>query len=112
MQKNEVFTFTAPNGAEVTAIVLCVDSSLHQEGTYWVNYLCYAQNKLFYMGQKAVGKPVIESACVVDYTPEFVGELEMEGIVVDYAILPDYDNMLENYQHQIDMANDYADKTL
>jgi hypothetical protein len=33
-------------------------------------------------------------------------------VLVDYAILPDYDEQLENYYHQLDMANDYADKTL
>lgn len=108
MQKNEVFTFTAPNGVEVTGVVLCVDSNFHQEGAYWVNYLCYAQNRLFYMGQKAVGKPIIESACVVGYTPEFVGKLEMEEIVVDYAVLPEYDALLEEAQ----LLNKHENETL
>jgi hypothetical protein len=60
-------------------------------------YLCYAQNRLF----------TIEAV----YTPTFINE-EYGEVLVDYAILPDYDRMLEDYQHQIDMANDYADKTL
>ena len=37
---------------------------------------------------------------------------EYGKVIVNYAILPDYDAMLEDYYHQIDMANDYADKTL
>ena len=83
MNKNDVFTFTAPNGEEVTGIVIMewpVDTPL-----------IYAQNRIAFFNRE---------------------ENHIGGVVVDYAILPDYDSMLENYQHQIDMANDYADKTL
>ena len=43
-------------------------------------------------------------------SPEF--GLAYNGIIVDCAILPEQDIMLEDYQHKIDLANDYADKTL
>ena len=86
MKKNEIFTFTAPNGVEVTGVVIHVVKPNI--------YLCYAQNRLFEMWE----------------SPEF--GLAYNGIIVDYCILPNYDAMLENYYHQQDKANDYADKTL
>ena len=70
MKKNDIFTFTAPNGVEVTAVVVHATRS---------TYLCYAQNRLFEMWE----------------SQEF--GLAYNGVVVDYAILPDYDEMLERY---------------
>lgn len=85
MKKNEIFTFTAPNGVEVTAVVVHIIKS---------TYVCYAQNRLFEMRE----------------SPEF--GLAYNGIIIDYCILPDYDRMLEDYYHQLDLANDYASKEL
>lgn len=48
MKKNDVFTFTAPNGVEVTAVV--VGTTGIQEdyfGRQFLNHVCYAQNRLF-----------------------------------------------------------------
>lgn len=89
MKKNDVFTFTAPNGVEVTGIVIAILRDDRDDK--W--YLCYAQNRLF------------------DYR-EVEGLLPIVNVYVDYAILPDYDSMLEDYFHQQDLANDYADKEL
>lgn len=101
MKKNDVFTFTAPNGEEVTAVVI---SSVSYEVDYFKaveRWLCYAQNRLFTYEES-------HSVCQDDAPHKFkYGE-----ILVDYAILPDYDRMLEAYSHQLDTANDYADKTL
>ena len=101
MEKNEIFTFTAPNEVEVTAVII-------NRVAYEVDYkeaierwLCYAQNRLFTYEES-------HSIWQEDAPHKFkYGE-----VLVEYCILPDYDVMLENYQHQIDMANDYADKTL
>jgi hypothetical protein len=38
--------------------------------------------------------------------------MKYHEVIADYAVLPDYDAMLEDYYHQLDIANDYADKTL
>ena len=82
MKKNDVFTFTAPNGVEVTAVVVHVVKS---------TYLCYAQNRLFEMWK----------------SPEF--GLAYNGIIADYAILPDYDSMLEAYSdHQVTLAEEQS----
>ena len=95
MKKNEIFTFTAPNGVEVTGVVIMPITVLPHfkqispmeyldEGiclnpiTTVGYYLCYAQNRII----------VCKEFC--DYsTPEY------EGTIVDYAILPEYDKMLE-----------------
>ena len=116
MKKNDVFTFTAPNGAEVQAVVLN-KSTYFAETTenYSATYLCYGQNRLFTwihsertlpvcIGQDEYGDDRFEYQ---DITEDTYGE-----VIVDYAILPDYDALLEDYSHQLDMANDYADKTL
>ena len=99
MKKNDVFTFTAPNGVEVTGVVTAIISSTK----YQTVALCYAQNRLFTFYEH-IAYDVESGETESDYS---YGE-----ILVEYAVLPDYDEMLENYQHQIDKVNDYADKTL
>ena len=96
MNKNEIFTFTAPNGVEVTAIMV---AKIHHECNYKTQvekntYLCYAQNRLFTI--KAV------------YTRTSIDE-EYGEILVDYAILPDYDDMLKAYSdHQVTLAEEQS----
>jgi len=100
MKKNDVFTFTAPNGAEVQAV--CVDKvgfNVYLR-TATTNWLCYAQNRLFLCLEK-------EDTFTQEMTIEYCAK-----VLVDYAILPDYDALLEDYQHKLDKADDYADKTL
>ena len=115
MKKNDIFAFTAPNGVEVTGVCLDLMRSTYESEVWYVTYLCYAQNRLFTIKEERFIAPVVvgidkfgddifeEQECVTQNYGE---------IIADYAILPDYDAMLEDYQHQIDMANDYADKTL
>lgn len=88
MKTNDIFTFTTPNGVEVTAVCLDV-THCHQcgEDTWYYEYLCYAQNRLFI---KATHKVYEDD----EYREYDTGH---ERVVVDYAILPDYDNMLERY---------------
>ena len=88
MKKSDVFTFTAPNGVEVTAVCLDVTHSYQcGEDTWYYEYLCYAQNRLF-IG--AVYKVYEEDSYMeLDFT--------QERVVADYAILPDYDELLARY---------------
>lgn len=90
MKKNDIFTFTAPNGAEVTGIVVDVI----KDDRDWKWYLCYAQNRLFHF--------------------QAIAELHNPTITVsvDYCVIPECDSLLKDYYHQLDMADDYADKTL
>jgi hypothetical protein len=84
MKKGDIFTFTAPNGAEVTAVVIAEINHKFNNATQEENntYLCYAQNRLFTI--KAV------------YTPTSINE-EYGEIIVEYCILPDYDALLDRY---------------
>ena len=108
MKKNDVFTFTAPNGVEVTAVVVHVYETRNEwYSVIQSDYLCYAQNRIFTYFEE-VGR---RNA----FTPDeetYILRACYGKVLVDYAVLPDYDAMLEDYYHQIDMANDYADKTL
>jgi hypothetical protein len=84
MKKNDVFTFTAPNGVGVTAVAVAVISS----SKYQTVALCYAQNRLFTYYEH-IAYDVETGEPNTDYN---YGE-----VLVDYAILPDYDALLERY---------------
>ena len=89
MKKNEIFTFTAPNGVEVTAVVIyrrILNRSFPNYVQY--EYVAYAQNQLFTCTQM---ERVIDRE---KYNP---CPIEYGHILVDYAILPDYDTMLDEY---------------
>lgn len=82
MKKNDVFTFIAPNGVEVTGICLYPIS----KGTMANLYLCYAQNRLFTM---------LEESIMTDKGIKTT--IHYHKVIVDYAILPDYDELLARY---------------
>ena len=84
MKKNDIFTFTAPNGVEVTAVALYAVTLFNGITFIGNKWICYAQNRLFTMMDYKEGTKKYEE-------PEY-GE-----VIVDYAILPDYDDMLERY---------------
>ena len=76
MKRGDIFTFTAPNGVEATAVV--IDIVPCTNGVMTDTLYCYSQNRIF---------TYIET-----------GGLHKYGkVIVDYAILPDYDSMLERY---------------
>ena len=98
MRKGEIFTLTAPNGVEVTAVVLSVEHVHQQEDdTLLCSYLCYAQNRIFWLSS---------------YYGDVDGETKEWDLipmrtVVDYAVLPDYDAMLEAYSdHLVTMSEE------
>ena len=99
MKRGDIFTFTAPNGAEVTAIAI-EQCGMSYERIFGlkivVTWLCYGQNRLFTYcevhrnTQDNIDKVKgTEGADTINY--------EFGHIVVDYAILPDYDEFLERH---------------
>ncbi len=106
MKKNDIFQFTAPNGVEVTAVV--VDCVYEDESPWEFKriLLCYGQNRLFLYQERWYDSSDEYHCYPLEITDKFL------RTVADYAVLPEYDAILENYQHQLDVANDYADKTL
>ena len=94
MKKNEIFTFTAPNEIEVTAIVVTkLDNTYNEmEDSIYQEYLCYSQNRLFTYAETYQRKNAFTPEETTVTTESVYGE-----ILVDYCILPDYDAMLESY---------------
>jgi hypothetical protein len=84
MRKNDIFTFTTPDEVEVTAVVL--DKQLKRDDCILTihQYLCYAQNRLFYYIEKYFPD--------VDKT-----EYELGNTIVDHVILLDYDRLFARY---------------
>jgi hypothetical protein len=96
MKKNDVFTFTAPNGVEVVGVVVAymnLESHIDDgwDSTTVSTWLCYAQNRLFTYKHK------------YSVLHDSWGNTRAEGYgeygetIVDYAVLPDYDEMLARY---------------
>lgn len=84
MKKNDIFTFTAPNGVEETAVVIAIISS----SRYQTVALCYTQNRLFTFYEH-IAYDIESGEAESDYS---YGE-----ILVKYAVLPDYDELLARY---------------
>ena len=102
MKKNDVFTFTAPNGVKVQAITirrLFLREDMTESVEKW---LCYAQNRLVIIVQKVV---YIQHPDLVSLLKFMRKEQELttetkiylQDILVDYAILPEYDECLARY---------------
>ena len=97
MKKNDVFTFTAPNGVEVVGVVVDVLATWYEHGGLKeIVYLCYAQNRLFTWKEEFFGSTRNKS---------LYGRVAAENVT-----LPDYDRILEDYYHELDMADDYASR--
>lgn len=104
MNKHDVFQFTAPNGVEVTAVVLHVFKHFNNEPcTVKCDYVCYAQNKLFTCSNiVAITYPDLEKTEYHDR------ELEYGEVIVDYAILPDFDEQLRKFTLNEEIMNTFS----
>jgi len=93
MKKNDIFTFTAPNGVEVTAVVVgTIGVQDDYFGRQFLNHVCYAQNRLFTYYEW------------IDVEQKMYGEM-----LVDYCFLPEYDNLLERYSdHLVTLAEEQS----
>lgn len=89
MYKNEIFTFTAPNGAEVTAVCL---KNMGTIGNM-TQYLCYGQNRLFTMNEFC-SEWIEETGEVCKDTHTDYGE-----VIVEHVTIPDYDIVLEEHHY-------------
>ena len=114
MNKNDVFTFTAPNGVEVTAVVLdCLGIINYEEVTdskHWgEKYLCYAQNRLFYYTEWTQIDKIIDDDFIpgdemendwyyaIKYHSHEVKTTEnSQKILAEYCVIPEYDELLKN----------------
>lgn len=99
MKKNDIFNFTTPNGVEITAVVVEELNSNYSEkyNNVTKEWLCYSQNRLFtYYEQFELGNGKLIKS--------WYGK-----VLVDYAILPEYDSLLESYSdHQVTLAEEQS----
>lgn len=79
MKKNDIFTFTAPNGVEVKAV--CLHPIF--QGLAVNTYVCYAQNRLFTMR---------EDFTMTDHGAKIT--MKYHEVIADYAVIPEYDELL------------------
>lgn len=90
MEKNDIFTFTAPNGVEVTAVMINrYDNAYYVQEENKVKadkiILAYAQNRLVLLKDDRVW-----------LNGKYFGNLVQVRILVDYCIIPELDELLEN----------------
>ena len=99
MKKNDVFTFTAPNGVEVTAVALYQFKTVDIYPGYSNGWICYAQNRIITIWEnfKYIEVPLNPPINGATWKQEEERSLELGKVIVDYAILPDYDEMLTRY---------------
>ena len=88
MEKNKTFEFYS-NGVMVTAVVVAIVSS----NKYQTIALCYAQNRLFTFYEH-VTRNVETGETESDYS---YGE-----VIVNYAVLPEFDDILKAEQDTFD----------
>ena len=118
MKKNDVFTFTAPNGVEVLGVVLHVNMVQEDNAGMVFEYICYAQNRLFTYYVKQGDMPVEHfdeklNRVILDHQNVILSSTYGE-VLVDYAVLPDYDTLLsrdypqweQNLEAEIQGMND------
>lgn len=120
MKKNEIFTFTASNGVEVTAVVVdCLGTCNFEEvvdSKHWgEKYLCYAQNRLFYYTEWTQIDKIIDDDFIsandeeidwyyaIQHHSHEVKSVECtQKVIVEYCVIPEYDEMLKTEQQRFD----------
>lgn len=92
MKKNEIFTFKAPNGVEVTGVVVAIIGGHEDNWATYTHYLCYAQipykdcakmQLIKYVERAIMTEEGIKTSCASC------------TLLVECAVLPEYDAMLE-----------------
>lgn len=111
MNKHDVFRFTAPNGVEVVAVVLDIMKANITEDCLFNKYLCYAQNKLFsyYVTRRTVPVAIGKDEFGDDkFDYQEVYESQYGEVIVDYAILPDFDEQLRKFTLNEETMNTFS----
>lgn len=86
MDKGTVFSAKAPNGVEITAVVL-----RSYETLYATINVCYSQNRLF----EYVEIPIIDfSGDEFGYTTKEIIDTMFGDTIIDYVVIPELDEEL------------------
>jgi hypothetical protein len=100
MKKNDVFTFTAPNGVEVTAVALYQFKAVDTYHGYSIGWICYAQNRIITIWEKFhfIEVPLNPPINGATYKQEEEVSLEFGKVIVEYCIIPELDELLEKHE--------------
>lgn len=95
MERGEIFEFINDNGTTIKAV--CLSQSTRtgdtiEDGDY-NSYVCYAQNKLFYIIQTFHVEWMSDSP-----VPNVTEEWEEGNTLVNYCLIPEFDEILKNYE--------------
>jgi hypothetical protein len=84
MEKGTIFQCTAPNGADITAVVL----SCYNESQFLETNICYGQNRLF--------ECVVLTIYEVDdnFKEHLTTDYMMGDTIIDYCVIPELDEEL------------------
>jgi hypothetical protein len=102
MKRGDLFTFNSPAGVEVTAVVLHVNKVYEDSDGMMFEHICYAQNRLFTYFVKYGDMPVESydenlNRVAINYQTVVLTAAFGE-VIVDYVVIPDYDDALENHK--------------
>lgn len=92
MEKGDIFTFEAPNGVEVTAVVIDLVATEFGLGMTTFRWLCYAQNRLFTYEEHK------------DRWNNDAITYNFGKIIIDCLSLPEFDEILQRYS-EIEIAH-------
>lgn len=101
MEPKQVFKVMTPNGVEITAVAVDFISQNYIEDLDPVvinYYLCYSQNRLFTVEEfvtQSWDVELNEADVPVNVVEMVTTEIKYDKIVVDYVVLPEYDQILE-----------------
>ena len=110
MEKGTIFQFTAPNGVEVTAVVLNVTARIDDcSDRLFCHHICYGQNRIFdyFITYNRVPVVVDRNEFGDDITEyqTIVEDSTFGEILVDYCVIPAADEALEKYTNEQDTLN-------
>ena len=110
MEKGTIFQFTAPNGVEVTAVVLNVTARIDDcSDRLFCHHICYGQNRIFdyFITYNRVPVVVDRNEFGDDITEyqTIVEDSTFGEILVDYCVIPAADEALEKYTTEQDTLN-------
>lgn len=90
MEEKDVFEFF--EGVEHhRGIVIAILESYDHGSDWYVEYLCYSQNKLFILAEEGIRLFDEYSFDILDESVTY----KVKGILVDYASIPELDNIIQ-----------------
>ena len=111
MKKLDIFEMTLDNGVDVAyGVVIDTINTVENNFDKKYTHLCYCQNRLFYYIEKLTYRGIESDT----HEPMYETTYERGNTVVDYVVLPAYDECLANWieQHKLNHRMILIESTL